>query len=188
MNDIWVRIDIMSFHSAQLPYKDFTIKAKLPDAKEVEKILNTAGATFVGHDFQTDHYFETIRGKLKWRQGTIENLITHYERIYDSGIERTIVYRYDLNPTKSQIEELQQNKRLIGLIKKERRIYTLANVKIHLDRLSNAEEFVEIEAIDREGKFTADELKDQCLRIKSMLRIAERDLIPTGYLKNETKI
>lgn len=50
---------------------------------------------FIGLDLQTDHYFEIEKGKLKWREGTVENLITHYERIDDSGMERTIVYRYD---------------------------------------------------------------------------------------------
>lgn len=173
----------MSFRPNQLSYKDFTVKAKLANAEEIEQVLRDLGAIFIGKDIQTDHYFETSRGKLKWREAVIENLITHYERVEDSGIERTCVYRYDLNPTQDQIDELQRNHRLIGVIKKERRIYILNNVKIHIDRLSDIEQFIEIEAIDREGEFTADELKDQCLRVKSMLHIAEKDLIPTGYLK-----
>ena len=165
-----------------LPYKDFTIKARISSINKMEEILLSLNAEFIGLDLQTDHYFETEKGKLKWREAIIENLITHYERLHDSGVERTIVYRYDLNPSQDQIQELKENHKLIGVTKKQRKIYKLHNVKIHLDKLPNEEEFIEIEAIDREGRFTADELRSQCWEIKSKLYLSNSDLIPTGYL------
>lgn len=168
-----------------LPYKDFTIKARVSSAEEIENTLRSLKAEFIGIDLQTDHYFETDKGKLKWRRGTIENLITHYERFHDAGIERTAVYRYDLNPTQDQINELQHNRKLIGITRKQRKIYLLHNVKVHLDKLSNEEEFIEIEAIDRDNQFSADELKNQCLEIKSKLNLSKRDLIPTGYFEKQ---
>ncbi|MBI3482368.1 MAG: CYTH domain-containing protein, partial [Bacteroidetes bacterium] len=119
---------------AHLPYKDFTIKARLVNSKNVVKKLAALKAEFIGKDLQTDHYFETDKGKLKWREGTIENLITHYERFDDSGMERTIVYQYDINPSQDQIDDLFLNHKVIGITKKERRIYQLNNIKIHLDK------------------------------------------------------
>ena len=182
-SDIWMRIKKRMLQPDSQSYKDFTIKAKLTDLDAVEKAIIALEAKFVGEDVQTDHYFETSKGKLKWREGTIENLITHYERFLEAGIERTTVYRYDLNPSKSEIDELFQNQKIIGIVKKTRRIYSIQNIKIHLDLLPNHEKFIEIEAIDRSGKFTIDELRDQCLTMKAKLRIADHDLIPTGYLK-----
>ncbi|GHM99076.1 hypothetical protein WSM22_05660 [Cytophagales bacterium WSM2-2] len=167
-----------------LPYKDFTLKAKI-NSSETEKILHALNAIYVGLDRQIDYYFETSRGKLKWRDGTIEKLITHYERVTDSGIERTTVFRYDLNPTQEQIDELLLNHKKIGTTQKERKIYIIRNIKIHIDKLPNQEEFIEIEAIDRGNKFTIDELKAQCLELKSRLGIQDIDLIPTGYLKTD---
>lgn len=64
----------------KLDYKDYTIKAQSQNVVRIEFKLKAIGATYVGLDIQTDHYFQTKKGKLKWRQGTIENLITHYER------------------------------------------------------------------------------------------------------------
>ncbi len=64
-----------------LPYKDYTIKAPISNSEIIECVLKNIGALFIGTDHQTDLYFETPVGKLKLRQGTIENLITHYERI-----------------------------------------------------------------------------------------------------------
>ncbi|HCW07475.1 MAG TPA: hypothetical protein DGG95_08950 [Cytophagales bacterium] len=166
-----------------LPYKDFTIKAKLKNRQVIQEKLAELNALLVGEDHQTDYYFETAKGKLKLRQGNIENLITHYERIVEDTVERTIVYRYDLNPTTEQIEELFVPTKNIGVVKKQRTIYTIQNIKIHIDKLPTDEEFIEIEAIDRKNEFSVDELKNQCLQLKSIFEIADIDLKPTGYLK-----
>ena len=104
-------------------YKDFTIKAKLSNTTATENSIQTLKAKFIGKDLQIDHYFQIQKGKLKWREGQIENLITHYERFDDNGVERTIVYRYDLNPSKEMLNDLVKNHKSIGFIKKERKIF-----------------------------------------------------------------
>ncbi len=167
----------------QSEYKDITIKARLINADQIEKIIQSMNARFIGKDLQTDRYFETPKGKLKWREGLIENLITHYERSKENGVEKTIVYRYDLNPSPELIEDLFKNHTHIGTIKKERKIYKLNNIKIHIDKLPNNEEFIEIEAIDLKNEFTIEELRTQCQSLKEKLIINDSDLVPTGYLK-----
>jgi adenylate cyclase class IV len=67
------------------------------------------------------------------------------------------------------------------VIEKQRKIYRLDHIKIHLDKLPNDEEFIELEAIDPDDRFTEDELKTQCLELKSKLNIQDSDLLPTGY-------
>lgn len=166
-------------------YKDYTIKAKVSDTETIERLLTQMNANYVGLDIQTDFYFETEKGKLKYRQGTIENLITHYERAIISGVERTIVYRYDKNPTIDQIEKLRKGQKQIGVTKKERKIYRIDNIKIHLDKLPDGQRFIEIEASDLTNQFTDTDLMIQCLRIKSKLLIRDNDLVKTGYLASE---
>lgn len=166
-------------------YKDYTIKAKLTDFVSIENILASLKADFAGLDEQTDYYFETEKGKLKYRQGTIEKLITHYERSLKDGIEKTTVYQYDKNPTIDQINELRAKRRQIGVTYKQRKIYTISNVKIHLDKLPNGECYIEIEANDLVNKFTESELRNQCLSIKSKLLIPDSDLVLTGYLNSK---
>jgi adenylate cyclase class 2 len=164
-------------------YKDYTIKARISSGSLLEEKLNKLNARFVGVDVQTDTYFETTNGKLKLREGTIENLITHYERTLDHGAEKTKVFRYDVNPTKTEIEDLKRSHRQIGIIQKERKIYFIEHIKVHLDKLPNGEEFIELEAIDRLNQFSDDELKGQCLDLKDKLNITESEVIQTGYLK-----
>lgn len=162
-------------------YKDFTVKARLAHSGPVIKSLERLNASFVGLDQQTDRYFKTEKGKLKLRQGNIENLITHYERVRDDAGERTIVYRYDLNPTRDQTNELISSHEQLATVVKERRIYKIKNVKVHVDRLTNGDEFLEIEAIDRGNQYSIQELKDQCFALLSALGISAHELIPTGY-------
>ncbi|HEU5292508.1 MAG TPA: CYTH domain-containing protein, partial [Cyclobacteriaceae bacterium] len=135
-------------------------------------------------DHQTDTYFQVDHGKLKLRQGTIENLITHYERTFENGAEKTQVFRYDVNPSQEEIEKLKSSHQQIGIVKKERKIYFINHIKIHLDKLPNGEEFIEMEAIDRLNQFSDEELKRQCLDLKDKLGINESEMVQTGYLKN----
>lgn len=165
-----------------LLYKDFTIKAKVENWQEIELLVESLGAQRVGQDLQIDTYFKVDSGRLKLRQGSIENLITHYERIQENGIERTIVYRYDLNPTEEEKKILFKDQAVIGIVKKERLIFLLQPCKIHLDRLGN-QDFLEIEAIDREDKYSTEELKTFCFSLKDKLNIKDEDLLPTGYFK-----
>src|SRR6267154_403683 len=97
-----------------LLYKDITVKARLTNPNQTEKAIQSMNAQFLGKDLQTDRYFETQKGKLKWREGTIENLITHYERFTEDVLERTIVYRYDLNPSEEMIDNLFKNHTHVG--------------------------------------------------------------------------
>jgi adenylate cyclase class IV len=77
---------------------------------------------------------------------------------------------------------LKNQQAVIGVVKKERVIYLLDTCKIHIDHI-DGQSFVEIEAIDREGKFSMEELKSVCLALKEKLHISDRDLLATGYLK-----
>src|SRR5579859_2073907 len=118
-----------------LSYQDFTLKDRVSDLEKMEKALLAINATYIGLDWQRDIYFSVAKGKLKWRQGIIENLITHYKRVDENGLEKTVVYRYDLNPTPEQINELYHRHGEIGSFEKERRIFYLNKVKIHLDTI-----------------------------------------------------
>ncbi len=164
-------------------YKDYSIKARIQSFEPIERKLQKLGAHYIGEDHQKDTYFEITQGKLKLREGTIENLIAHYERKMINGMERTSNYRYDQNPDKAEVDHLFRNHKVIGVIKKIRKIYKIQNVKIHLDKTEQGELFIEIEAIDEFQEFTEANLLKQCLEIKTKLGIDDNQLIKSGYLK-----
>jgi predicted adenylyl cyclase CyaB len=165
-----------------LPYQDYTAKAVLRHWEEVENKIHALQATRIGTDFQHDTYFYVSKGKLKWRKGTLENLITHYERIIDGDLERTLVYRYDWQPSWETIQKLLNTHVKIGEVIKERTIYRWQHLKIHLDKLIPHGFFIEVEAIDRTNSYTAAELKIACENLLAQLEITSEDRIRTGYL------
>jgi adenylate cyclase, class 2 len=165
-----------------LNYKDVTQKARLANADVIASALITMGAIFVGEDHQQDTYFRVQNGKLKYRRGTLGALITHYERIVLGSLEKTHVYRYDVNPSEAEVQQLFATSECIGETHKIRKQYQFQNVTIHLDKLPNGENYIEVEAKDYSNSFSEMDLQSQCQVLFEKLGIASDDLRQTGYL------
>lgn len=165
-----------------LNYKDVTQKARLANADVIASALIAMGASFVGEDRQHDIYFRVQKGKLKYRQGTLGTLITHYERIAVGPLEKTHVYRYDVNPSEAEVQQLFATAERIGETQKIRKQYQFQNVTIHLDELPNGENYIEVEAKDYSNSFSEEDLQSQCKDLFEKLGIASVDLMQTGYL------
>jgi adenylate cyclase, class 2 len=165
-----------------LNYKDVTQKARLANADVIASALIAMGASFVGEDRQHDIYFRVQKGKLKYRQGTLGTLITHYERIAVGPLEKTHVYRYDVNPSEAEVQQLFATAERIGETQKIRKQYQFQNVTIHLDKLPNGENYIEVEAKDYSNSFSEMDLQSQCKDLFEKLGIATVDQMQTGYL------
>lgn len=63
-----------------MPITIIEIKARCLDQDKVRNILIGENADFKGKDHQIDTYFNVHNGRLKLREGTIENNLIHYER------------------------------------------------------------------------------------------------------------
>jgi adenylate cyclase class 2 len=165
-----------------LNYQDCTLKARIQYVEDLTRRLIELGAQCMGLDRQHDTYFEVPHGKLKFRKGTLGTLITHYERTTGDQVEKTQVYRYDVNPSEDEIRKLFLNFKVVGETEKSRTLYQLNNVTIHLDQLPNGNSFIEVEAKDFGNEKSPSELQAQCLELFQRLGITKSDYIPTGYL------
>lgn len=164
-----------------MPYKDLTSKTIITDVPSIQKLLEDHGYRYIGLDHQVDTYYEVEKGKLKWRNGTIEKLITHYERFDHEGVEETMVYRYDVNPTQDDINDLVRSHKQIGIIEKDRHIYRKGqHIKIHLDVINN-QSFLEIEVYDHGDKLSHKELSLLIDDVKLQLDLDHEKQIKTGY-------
>jgi len=59
---------------------NFEFKARLRDEPRVREALKRLGTRFVGTDYQIDTYFRVPSGRLKVREGRIENALIFYRR------------------------------------------------------------------------------------------------------------
>lgn len=163
-------------------YADITIKARCLAPAEAESILLQHSADYKGLDAQTDTFYEAEYGKLKHRQGNIENVLIHYNRVQSEGVKRTEVLFYLKNPSHATIEQICGGREVLAQVKKLRKIYFIDNVKFHIDYLEDLGQFIEIEAIDVDGSLGMEVLHEQCNYYKDLLQIADEDLVNDSYI------
>ena len=164
-----------------MPVNIIEIKAKCADASKIRKILTQRIADFKGVDHQIDTYFKTPVGRLKLREGNIENTLIHYNRPNQSGPKNSQV-TYERLPPKTNLKAvLSAAMGVLVVVDKQREIYFIDNVKFHVDEVLNLGEFVEIEAIDELGSKTLKELQDQCEYFMALFGILPKDLIKVSY-------
>lgn len=168
------------------------IKAQCRNRPFVKKVLKKGHARFVGIDHQVDTYFKVPSGRLKLREGDIENHLIYYERKNQKGPKPAKVILYDVKPKSSLKEILICSLGVLAVVDKKREIYFIENIKFHLDQVKNLGSFIEIEAIDRKGKIGQKKLLEQCHTYLRLLKISKRDLISTSYsdliLKNKNSM
>ena len=161
-------------------HKNVEIKARIKDKKTIRNFLRAQGADFKGVDRQIDTYFNSPSGRLKLREGTIENHLIHYERTNQQGPKRSDVTLVSFND--KTIKELLT--KMLGVqtvVDKTREIYFINNVKFHIDDVKGLGQFMEIEAIDKEMTMTQEQLHQQCQSYIEQLWIHDTDLVAVSY-------
>ncbi len=157
------------------------IKAKLADAVMVRQILNDRNARFIGTDHQVDTYFNVVNGRLKLREGNIENALIYYKRDDKPGPKKSDVRLYKSKPDSSLKSLLEESMGVLAVVDKVREIYFIDNVKFHIDEVEGLGIFVEIEAIDKTGELGQERLLEQCNYYLELFGINENELIPVSY-------
>lgn len=156
------------------------IKARTNNQDFIRNILKERKADFKGIDHQIDTYFNTSSGKLKYRQGNIENALVYYERENKTGPKQSKTHLFQTNDTQLR-KLLKEALGVLVVVDKKREIYFIDNIKFHLDIVNNLGTFVEIEARDTEGTLGKDKLLKQCQEYLKAFDIKESDLIPISY-------
>jgi len=163
-----------------MSFVNIEIKARTANTNQIRKFLLQKDADYLGEDLQTDTYFHAAAGRLKLRQGNIENALIFYNRQNVAGPKQS---DYDLFPVeKGQSLESLLTKALGVkiIVHKKREIYYIGNVKFHLDTIEGLGNFVEIEATNKTG-LLAGELQEQCSYYMHQFAIKEEDLMMLSY-------
>ena len=157
------------------------IKAKSNNQDWIKKVLKSHHAEFNGVDHQIDTYFKVNAGRLKLREGNIENSLVHYNREDKEEPKQSNVTFYKSADKTSLKEILTTALGVLVVIDKSREIYFINNVKFHVDIVKDLGTFVEIEAIDPDGTIGKEKLFEQCNYYLDLFRIRKEDLISNSY-------
>ena len=172
-----------------MPIINFEFKAKANNLYVLENKLLTLNPKFIGEDHQIDTYFNVTKGRLKLREGNIENALIYYERENTTDAKQSDIALYKHTPDKSLKELLTKVHGIKTVVDKRRKIYFIDNVKFHFDLVQQLGTFVEVEAIDTDGTIGIEKLQEQCTYYAGFLGIQPSDYIAFSYsdllLENE---
>lgn len=160
---------------------NFEFKARHQDIAEAEKILLQQQPVFIGEDHQIDTYFNVPEGRLKLREGSIENALIFYQRTDTASAKQSNVILYQHKNDIALKAILVASLGVKAVVDKKRRIYFIENVKFHFDEVKELGKFIEVEAIDSNGNLGLEKIKEQCLYYQELLGIKKEDLIAVSY-------
>ena len=160
---------------------NYEFKARTNRLEELEEKLQGLNPEFKGEDHQIDTYFKIDKGRLKLREGNIENSLIYYQRENTASAKTSEIslYRHEKDQALKDILIKALGERIV--VDKMRRIYFIGNVKFHFDKVQNLGTFVEVEAIDESGNIGIEKLRDQCDYYSRFLEVDEDDYIAESY-------
>jgi predicted adenylyl cyclase CyaB len=157
------------------------IKSRCKNQNEIEKILNDLGAVYKGVDHQVDTYFLSKKGRLKLRQGSIENSLIYYDRSNKAESRESFILLEKLPKETNLLGILTESVGVKIVVDKLRKIFFIDNVKFHVDEVQGLGQFVEIEAICTDGTKNNDDLKIQCNHYIAELKLQKKDFVELSY-------
>ena len=164
-----------------MSFLNVEIKARCTDASFVRGYLLSANAEFKGTDEQTDTYFNVNEGRLKLREGNIENNLIFYNRNNQAGPKSSHFHLVKIEDAKGLKEVLENSCGIKMVVRKRREIYYIDNVKFHIDEVPGLGSFIEIEAGNILANKAETELLDQCNFYLKEFGTKEEDLIAESY-------
>ena len=164
-----------------MAHLNIEVKAKCDQPDFIREYLKANNAEFKGTDHQVDTYFNVVKGRLKLREGNIENNLIYYERNDQPGAKESSFQLINVPDAKGLKEVLIKSLGVKVVVEKKREIWFIKNVKFHLDEVSGLGSFAEIEASNLYSNIPKEELQKQCNFYLKEFGINDEDLIAISY-------
>jgi adenylate cyclase class 2 len=158
---------------------NFEFKARLNNEQRIREALKRLDARSIGTDHQIDTYFRVAVGRLKVREGRLENALIFYRRSNVRRARQAEVEMMPLPRRNSLRAILAGALGTLAVVDKRREIYFVKNVKIHLDRVRQLGKFLEVEAISRTGDVK--KIRSQARRFQELFGITAKDIVAESY-------
>jgi len=162
--------------------RNIEIKAKISNVKQFEEMvakISDSGPTII---FQKDIFFKTEKGRLKLRMFS-EQLaeLIYYERSNTIHPTESSYIRYPCDHPKKMLEILSSGLGIRGVVEKVRTLYTKGTTRIHIDKVNQLSNFVEIEVVlvDKQSIEEGIQIAESFMKI---FNIEKQDLLKESYI------
>jgi homotetrameric cytidine deaminase len=178
-----------SIHAAQstsveamvAPRRNIELKASDPDPERSLAVVLGLGARDRGLLRQRDTYFRVTTGRLKLREEEPGGaVLIQYDRV-DADEARES--RYRLIPVEDPAAlkaALESSLGTLAVVEKERHLLLWQNVRIHLDKVKDLGNFLELEGVATADSDLAGEL-DRVTRLTEALEIVPERILRNSY-------
>lgn len=128
--------------------RNIEIKARLRDRRHVEAELERLGARDAGFETQHDLFYRCDRGRLKLRQSSRDGAtLIAYAREDTTEVRPSTYVLAPVGDGAALQGALDAALGRLGEVTKNRHLYWIDNVRVHLDRVQDLGEFLELEAV-----------------------------------------
>ena len=134
--------------------KNIELKISLDNSKEILAALKRNGAKNNGILKQVDTYFNTKKGRLKTREIDGSKLELIYYQRPDTSVSKISNYDVVTLPIlegKKLLNALTNTSGIKVIVKKERNLWIHKNTRIHIDKVENLGNFLELETVINEA-------------------------------------
>ena len=157
------------------------LKARYEDREKALSVLERLGAKYVSTETQIDTYFSVGSYRMKLRETTLgDHRIIWYSRPNHPD-SRKSTYRMESIPdpeAKKRIFSREMGVKVV--VTKERILYMIGPVRVHLDRVEGLGDFLEFEAVLEDG-YTEGDAYAQVADLRREFEINDEDLIAGSY-------
>lgn len=159
--------------------ENIEIKTRYGKHEYARKLLQEKEARETGTDHQIDTYFNVEKGRLKIREGNIENKLIYYERKDKKGPKVSKVTLCELKNPEEVKEVLRKTLGVKSIVDKQRKIYWIENVKVHLDKVKGLGKFLEFELMkDKKGNYRSREDLEELMQ---EFQVEQEELLNKSY-------
>lgn len=161
--------------------RNLEIKAHDPDSHATLASAIELGAEDRGWLHQRDTYFHAVQGRLKLREAPPEQAeLIAYARAELIGPKVSLYRIVPVADHAALMDALTDALGVRVVVEKARRLLLWRNVRIHLDRVENLGDFIELEAVAASPGGLEVE-RDRVEKLRDALGIADELLVAHGY-------
>ena len=167
--------------SVEMP-RNLEVKALVRDPARFRELVEAISETSPVTLRQEDVFFDVAKGRLKLRKfadGTAE--IIYYDRADSLGPTSSDYQKAPVVDALGLEEVLGRALGVRGVVRKERKLYRVDRTRIHLDRVEDLGNFMELEVELAPGDSTRG-ATEIAKALMSRLAVGEEDLIDLAYV------
>jgi len=159
----------------------FEFKAKVNDLQHYESKLLSLDPILIGNENQTDTYFKVKKGRLKLRETSKERTLINYFRENTNATKKSEVLVSKLENHKELKEILILQFGVKVIVKKERKIYEIENVRFHIDNVEKLGYFMEVEVLNPNKEHSIRKLTNLCNKYFDYFELTKEQIISNSY-------